>query len=156
MRVTLIAVGQRMPGWIGEGFGEYTKRLQRRLPIELIEIPAVRRSGNADAARAMAEEGRRQLAATRAGQHVVALDERGKSRTSLELSQWLGDRMQGGLDLAFLIGGADGFSPEMLARANERWSLSPLTLPHALVRVVFAEQIYRAVTLLDGHPYHRE
>lgn len=155
MRVTLIAVGQRMPGWITEGFEQYTRRLRGRLTINLVEIPAVRR-GSGDIARAMAEEGRRQLAATRPDEHLVALDERGKSRTSLELSQWLGERMHSGRDLGFLVGGADGFAPEVLARANERWSLSSLTLPHALVRVLFAEQLYRAVTLLDGHPYHRE
>jgi 23S rRNA (pseudouridine1915-N3)-methyltransferase len=155
VRVTLIAVGQRMPGWISEGYEGYAKRLRTRLPLTLVEIAAVKR-GSGDIARAMTEEGRRQLAAIRAGDHVVALDERGKSRTSQELSQWLGERMRSGSDVDFLIGGADGYAPEVLARANERWSLSPLTLPHALVRVVFAEQLYRAVTLLDGHPYHRE
>jgi 23S rRNA (pseudouridine1915-N3)-methyltransferase len=155
MRIALIAVGQRMPGWITEGFEDYTRRLRARLPITLVEISAVKR-GSGDVARAMTEEGRKLLAATRPDHHVVALDERGKSRSSVELSQWLGQRMAAGNDLDFFIGGADGFAPEVLARANERWSLSSLTLPHALVRVVFAEQIYRAVTLLDGHPYHRE
>jgi 23S rRNA (pseudouridine1915-N3)-methyltransferase len=123
--------------------------------VELVEIPAVRR-GSGDLDRARAEEGRRLMAALRPRDHVVALDEHGRQRTSLELSKWLGLRMQSGSDLSFLIGGADGFSPDVLERAQERWSLSPLTLPHALVRVVFAEQIYRAATLLDGHPYHRE
>lgn len=155
MRVTLIAVGQRMPGWITDGFTEYTRRLRPRLPLELIEIPAAKR-GSGDLARAMSDEGKRLLAALRPQDHVVALDERGKSRSSVELSQWLAARQQAGSDLAFLVGGADGYAPEVLARANERWSLSTLTLPHALVRVVFAEQLYRAVTLLDGHPYHRE
>jgi 23S rRNA (pseudouridine1915-N3)-methyltransferase len=155
MRVTLVAVGQRMPGWVTEGFSEYTKRLRPRLPVELVEIAAAKR-GSGDLARAMADEGKRLLAVPRPQDHVVALDERGKSRTSLELSRWLGERQHAGKDLVFLIGGADGFAPEVLARANERWSLSTLTLPHALVRVVFAEQLYRAVTLLDGHPYHRE
>jgi 23S rRNA (pseudouridine1915-N3)-methyltransferase len=155
VRVTLIAVGQRMPGWITEGFTEYTKRLRTRLPLELIEIPAAKR-GSGDLARAMSDEGKRLLGALRPQDHVVALDERGKSRSSVELSQWLAARQQAGSDLAFLVGGADGYAPEVLARANERWSLSTLTLPHALVRVVFAEQLYRAVTLLDGHPYHRE
>ncbi len=155
MRVTLVAVGQRMPGWVNEGFAEYTKRLRPRLPVELVEMPAAKR-GSGDVARAMADEGKRLLAATRPQDHVVALDERGRSHTSVELSKWLAARLQGGSDLVFLIGGADGFAPEVSARANERWSLSSLTLPHALVRVVFAEQMYRAVTLLDGHPYHRE
>lgn len=155
MRVTLVAVGQRMPAWVSQGFSEYTKRLRPRLPVELVEIPAAKR-GSGDLARAIAEEGKRLLAATRPQDHVVALDERGAVRTSLELSRWLGTRQQGGKDLVFLIGGADGFAPDVLARANERWSLSSLTLPHALVRIVFVEQIYRAMTLLDGHPYHRE
>lgn len=155
MRVTLLAVGQRMPGWVTEGFNEYTRRLKARLPVTLIEIAAAKR-GSGDVPRAMADEGRRLLAAIRPQDHVVALDERGKSRTSLELSRWLAGRLQAGNDLSFVIGGADGLAPEVLQRAQERWSLSALTLPHALVRVLFAEQMYRAVTLLDGHPYHRE
>jgi 23S rRNA (pseudouridine1915-N3)-methyltransferase len=154
MRVSLVAVGQRMPGWVQQGFAEYAQRLRPRLPLQLVEIPAAKRG--ADVSRAMEEEGRRLLAAVRSDDYVVALDERGKSRGSVELSQWLGQRLNDGRDLDFLVGGADGFASEVLQRANERWSLSPLTLPHALVRVVFVEQIYRAVTLLDGHPYHRE
>ena len=144
-----------MPGWVQQGFSEYSERLRSRMPLQLVEVPAVRR-GSGDVARAITEEGRRLLAAVRADHHVVVLDERGKSRSSIELSQWLGRRLNEGSDLDFLVGGADGFAPEVLQRADERWSLSSLTLPHALVRVVFAEQLYRAVTLLDGHPYHRE
>lgn len=155
VRVTLFAVGQRMPGWVTEGFTEYTRRLKARLPIELVEIPAAKR-GSGDVARAMHDEGKRMLAAIRPRDHVIALDERGKQHTSQELARWLARRLQSGEDLSFLIGGADGYAPEVAARAQERWSLSTLTLPHALVRVVFAEQLYRAVTLLDGHPYHRE
>ncbi|MFO1504974.1 MAG: 23S rRNA (pseudouridine(1915)-N(3))-methyltransferase RlmH [Steroidobacteraceae bacterium] len=155
MRVSLIAVGQRMPAWIQQGFGEYAQRLQARLPLNLVEVPAAKR-GSGDVARAIEEEGRRLLAPIKPDHYVVALDERGRTRSSIELSQWLGKRLQDGRELAFLVGGADGFAPQVLARADERWSLSALTLPHALVRVVFAEQIYRAVTLLDGHPYHRE
>jgi 23S rRNA (pseudouridine1915-N3)-methyltransferase len=144
-----------MPSWITEGYAEYTKRLRPRLPVELVEIPAAKR-GSGDLARAMADEGKRILAAIRPQDHVVALDEHGRSRSSVELARWVGERQREGSDLVFLIGGADGYAPEVMVRANERWSLSPLTLPHALVRVVFAEQMYRAVTLLDGHPYHRE
>jgi 23S rRNA (pseudouridine1915-N3)-methyltransferase len=155
VRVTLVAVGQRMPSWITEGYAEYTKRLRPRLPVELVEIPAAKR-GSGDLARAMADEGKRILAAIKPQNHVIALDEHGRSRSSVELSRWVGERQREGNDLVFVIGGADGYAPEVLARADERWSLSPLTLPHALVRVLFAEQLYRAVTLLDGHPYHRE
>jgi 23S rRNA (pseudouridine1915-N3)-methyltransferase len=155
MRVALLAVGQRMPGWVREAFDDYAKRLRTRLPVTLVEIaPGDRSSG--DTARAMAAEGNRLLAALRPADHVVLLDERGKSRSSLDASRWLGDRLQQGRDLAFLVGGPDGFAPEVTRRADERWSLSMLTLPHALVRVVWIEQLYRAVTLLDGHPYHRE
>jgi 23S rRNA (pseudouridine1915-N3)-methyltransferase len=155
VRVTLVAVGQRMPAWVSQGYAEYSKRLRTRLPLELIEVAAAKR-GSGDLARAMALEGKRLLASIRPQDHVVALDERGTTRSSLELSRWLGKRLQSGKDLAFFVGGADGFAPEVLERANESWSLSALTLPHALVRIVFAEQLYRAVTLLDGHPYHRE
>jgi len=155
VRVILVAVGQRMPAWVSQGYAEYSKRLRPRLPLELIEVPAAKR-GSGDLARAMADEGKRLLATIRPQDHVVALDERGTTRSSLELSRWLGKRLQSGKDLAFFVGGADGFAPEVLERANESWSLSALTLPHALVRIVFVEQLYRAVTLLDGHPYHRE
>ncbi len=155
MRVSLIAVGQRMPAWVQQGFAEYTQRLKARLPLHLVEVPAVKR-GSGDVARAMEEEARRLLAPVKPDHYVVAMDERGRERGSIELSQWLGKRLQEGRDLDFLVGGADGFAPPVLQRADERWSLSKLTLPHALVRVVFAEQVYRAVTLLDGHPYHRE
>ncbi|MEO8308159.1 MAG: 23S rRNA (pseudouridine(1915)-N(3))-methyltransferase RlmH [Pseudomonadota bacterium] len=155
MRLALIAVGQRMPGWIREGFEDYARRLRPRLPLTLVEIPAAKR-GSGDLQRAIAEEGRKQLASIRPDDYVIALDERGTARSSLALSRWLAERLNDGRDLAFLVGGADGFAPEVLQRANERWSLSTLTLPHALVRVVFAEQLYRAVSLLDGHPYHRE
>jgi 23S rRNA (pseudouridine1915-N3)-methyltransferase len=155
MRVALLTVGHRMPAWVREAFDEYTKRLRPRLPVTLVEItPGERSSG--DTARAISTEGKRLLAALRPADHVVLLDERGKSRSSIETSRWLGERLQQGRDLAFVIGGPDGFADEVTQRANERWSLSALTLPHALVRVVWVEQLYRAVTLLDGHPYHRE
>jgi 23S rRNA (pseudouridine1915-N3)-methyltransferase len=155
MRLALIAVGQRMPGWIREGFEDYARRLRPRLPLTLVEIPAAKR-GNGDLQRAIADEGRKLLSSIRDDDYVIALDERGTARSSLAFSRWLAVRLQEGSDLSFLVGGADGFAPEVLQRANERWSLSTLTLPHALVRVVFAEQLYRAVSLLDGHPYHRE
>jgi 23S rRNA (pseudouridine1915-N3)-methyltransferase len=144
-----------MPAWVREACEEYALRLRSRLPVTIIEIPAARR-GSGDIRRAAQLEGEKILASLRSDDYVVALDERGKQRSSVELSKWLGQRLAAGQNLAFLVGGPDGFAPEVLQRANESWSLSALTLPHALVRVVWIEQIYRAVTLLDGHPYHRE
>ncbi|MGC4029745.1 MAG: 23S rRNA (pseudouridine(1915)-N(3))-methyltransferase RlmH [Steroidobacteraceae bacterium] len=155
MRIALLAIGQRMPGWVQTAFDDYAKRLRKRLPVQLVEIASGQRSG-ARAEQAMATEGQRLIAALRPADHVVLLDERGAQRSSLEQARWLGSRMQQGRDLAFLIGGPDGFAPPVRERADESWSLSPLTLPHALVRVVWIEQMYRAVSVLDNHPYHRE
>lgn len=156
MHVTLLAVGTRCPGWVREAYDDYARRLKSRLPVRLAEIEPGRRGKGIPAQRAMDEEGRRILAAVRDDTHLVMLDERGKERTSVTLAEWLGERLRDGRDLAFAIGGPDGFAPEVRARAQESWSLSRLTLPHALARVLLIEQIYRAVTLLDGHPYHRE
>jgi 23S rRNA (pseudouridine1915-N3)-methyltransferase len=104
----------------------------------------------------MEAEGQKLLAALRKDDYVVALDERGSEMTTRELAAWLGNRMQSGRDLAFLVGGPDGFVPEVLARSDLKWSLSRLTFPHALVRVVLAEQLYRAHGVLANHPYHRD
>jgi 23S rRNA (pseudouridine1915-N3)-methyltransferase len=154
MRARLIAVGERMPAWISAGYAEYAKRLSHELPLELVEISTKGR-GQRDLARAIADEGTAMLAAIPKGTHVVALDGRGKPWSSedlaAQLAQW---RMQGN-DLAFLIGGPDGLAAAALERAQQRWSLGPATLPHPLVRIVVAEQLYRAVSLLGNHPYHR-
>lgn len=155
MRLALLAVGHRMPAWVQAGFGEYAKRLQGRLPLRLVEIEPGRRAG-ARAQQAMQQEGQRLLAALRPADHVVLLDEHGPQRDSREQARWLGAHLQRGHDLAFLVGGPDGFDEAVRARADEAWSLSALTLPHALVRVVWIEQMYRAVTILDNHPYHRQ
>jgi 23S rRNA (pseudouridine1915-N3)-methyltransferase len=144
-----------MPAWVREACEDYSKRLRARMPVTWLEIPASRRGGG-DARRAVQQEGEKILASLRTDDYVVALDEHGKQRSSVELSKWLGKRLSARQNLAFLVGGPDGFAPQVLERADEQWSLSALTLPHALVRVVWVEQIYRAVTLLDGHPYHRE
>lgn len=156
MRIRLIAIGTRMPDWVQAGFNDYTRRLKGALRFELLELPAGRRSASADPARAIADEAQRLLAALSSDERVVALDERGAQKTTRELAQWLGGCMQDGRDVALLIGGPDGFAPAVLARAQERWSLSQLTLPHAMVRVIVAEQLYRAHSLLNNHPYHRE
>ena len=155
MRARLIAVGERMPAWVAEGFAEYRKRLAHDLPLELIELKPGLRGKGRDDVRAMAEEGAAILAVLPRDTHVVALDGRGKPWSSEELATQLAAWRMSGRDLAFLVGGPDGHAAEVLARADQRWSLGPLTLPHMLVRLVLAEQLYRATTLLAGHPYHR-
>ena len=156
MRVNLIAVGTRMPPWVREGYDDYARRLGARLPETLVELAPGKRTAGGDDARAIADEGKRLLAAAKREDYVVVLDERGRERSTAELSTWLRERERDGRTLSFLVGGPDGFAPEVKLRAQETWSLTRLTLPHALVRVLFIEQLYRAVTLLDGHPYHRE
>lgn len=153
MRTLLIAVGDRLPAWVQEGYAEYAKRLSRELPLQLVEISTKSRSR--DVARAIADEGNAILASIPKSAHVVALDGRGQPWSSedvaLQLTRW---RMLG-QDLAFVIGGPDGLAPAVFARAQQRWSLGPATLPHPLVRIVVAEQLYRAVSQLGNHPYHR-
>ena len=156
MRVRLIAVGTRPPGWVREACEDYLKRLSARLPVTVTELSPGKRAGAASPERAIAEEGARVLAALRDTDHAIALDERGTGLSTRELATWLKNRMQEGEDLAFVIGGPDGLAPAVLARAQLRLSLSRLTLPHALVRVLLLEQLYRAASLLANHPYHRD
>ena len=153
MRITAFAIGTRMPGWVQQGVGEYQKRLPRHLDLEFREIAAAR--GNAAGTSNRDKEGERLLKALPERSHVVALDEHGSAWTSTELAGQLESWQGKAQAVSLLIGGADGLSPACKERAQQTWSLSPLTLPHALVRVVLAEQIYRAWTLLQGHPYHR-
>ena len=155
MKARLVAVGERAPGWVAQGFAEYQKRLSHWLPLELVEVePGVRGKGR-DTARAMSDEGARVLAALPKNAHVVALDGRGKMHSSEQLARRLEHWRGQGRDLAFLSGGPEGHAAEVIARADEHWSLGPLTLPHMLVRLVLAEQLYRAAALLANHPYHR-
>lgn len=155
MKARLIAVGDGAPAWVAEGFSEYRKRLSHWLPLDLVEIAPGLRGRNRDAARATAEEGARVLAALPKQAHVVALDVTGKAYSSEQLAQRLEAWRGQGRDLALLIGGPEGHAADVVARADERWSLGPLTLPHMLVRLVLAEQLYRAAALLANHPYHR-
>ena len=156
MRVRVIAVGTRMPAWVRSACQDYLARLGAHLNVSVLEIEPGARTAGGTPAKAIATEAKRLLAALRPGEHVVALDERGTQFTTRELAAWLGARKQSGEDLALLIGGPDGLAPEVLARSQARWSLSKLTLPHALVRVVLAEQLYRAQSILINHPYHRD
>lgn len=152
----LIAVGSRMPSWVREAYEDYIRRLDSTLKVSLVEIDPGPRGPARPPQKAMESEARKILAAVRKDEFVVALDEHGSQWTTRELAAWLKVRMLDGRDLAFLIGGPDGFTPEVLARSDLRWSLSLLTFPHALVRVVLAEQLYRAHGVLTNHPYHRD
>lgn len=138
MRARLIAAGTRLPDWINQGYADYARRLVG-FRLDLVEIPA-RKS---------------MLGIIGPRDYVVALEVTGRAMTTVELARWLERRLAGGRDLAFAIGGPDGHAADLLERADFRWSLSPLTWPHGLVRVMVAEQLYRAQSILKGHPYHR-
>ena len=155
MRIHLIAVGKRMPAWVTAGFEEYRRRMPPECRIELVEIAAGQRGKGADLARLQREEGEKMLAAIPKGAEVVALDARGRMVETGGLAQWLDGWLGGGRDVAMLIGGPEGLAPACRERADRIWSLSPLTFPHPLVRIVVAEQLYRAMSILKGHPYHR-
>lgn len=155
MQIHLIAVGERMPAWVEAGYGEYAKRMPRECRLVLREMPAGRRAKGADLKRLIEQEGARQLAAIPTGCRVVALDRGGRQMDTEQLATELKKRLAGGQDLALLIGGPEGLAPGCLKRADETWSLSKLTLAHPVVRVVVAEQIYRAWSIIKGLPYHR-
>lgn len=151
----LIAVGDRQPGWVDTAFTDYSGRLPRAWKFTLRALATSRRRKQGDADGAKREECERILQELRAGERAVMLDERGRQLSSVELAQILSDWQNDARDVCFIIGGPDGINEECLQRADFRWSLSKLTLPHGLARVLFAEQLYRASTLQDGHPYHR-
>ncbi len=155
MVIHLISIGNKMPRWIQEGYQEYAKRLPSECTLKLVEIAPGHRGKSADIQRSTREEGERMLKALPKRCRVIALDVRGQAWSTEKLSSRLGDWLGGGQDIALLVGGPEGLAPECLQRADGRWSLSPLTMPHPLVRVVVAEQIYRAWSLLRNHPYHR-
>jgi 23S rRNA (pseudouridine1915-N3)-methyltransferase len=156
VRLTIVSVGHRMPGWIQEGFNEYAKRMPPEARIELTELKPEDRGAGRAADKARATEGERILAAIPEGATVLALDERGKTVTTQGLSVMLSEWMRDGSHPVFVVGGADGLSDDVKQRADKLVSLSALTLPHALVRVLLAEQLYRAWSILARHPYHRE
>jgi 23S rRNA (pseudouridine1915-N3)-methyltransferase len=155
MHTRILSVGERMPAWVADGFAEYARRLSRELPLELVEIRPGARGKGRDPRRAIHDEGQSILAALPRDAHVVALDGRGRQWSSEQLAEQLSAWRMAGRDLAFVVGGPDGHAGEVLARADQRWSLGALTLPHMLVRLVLAEQLYRAAMIAAGHPYHR-
>ncbi len=154
MKLRLIAVGAKSPGWVADGFAEYARRMPRDCAIELVEIaPSSRKGWPAD--RIRADEGERILARIDPGDRIVALDVRGRACSTEDLASKLDKWRTAGGNVCFLIGGADGLDAACLTRADESLSLSAMTFPHQLVRVLLAEQLYRAWTVLHGHPYHR-
>jgi 23S rRNA (pseudouridine1915-N3)-methyltransferase len=154
MRIRLLAVGRRMPAWVETAYANYARRLPRECRLELTEIaPGNRKAGKPD--RAIAEEDRRICDSLDRDLDVLALAVDGKPWSTEQLAAQMRDWLADGRDRALLVGGPDGLGPASLARANRRWSLSRLTLPHPLVRVILAEQLFRAHSILTGHPYHR-
>ena len=155
MKIRVIAVGPKMPSWVAEGSQEYIKRMPRDLSIEFVPLAIGNRSKNSSTQKAIAQEGDAMLAAIRDNDHVVALDLSGKPWSTEQLSEQLTQWRENAQDLAILIGGPDGLDPRCLARANQKWCLSNLTLPHPLVRVLLSEQLYRAWSITQNHPYHK-
>lgn len=155
MQLVIAAVGHKMPGWIEDGFGEYAKRMPPECRILLKEIKPVERSGSKTAETVMALERVKIEAAIPKGSRIIALDERGKDITTMQLSRFLTEWQQDGRDVTFLIGGADGLDAGLKASADMLVRISSLTLPHGMVRVLLAEQLYRAWSITQNHPYHR-
>jgi 23S rRNA (pseudouridine1915-N3)-methyltransferase len=155
VQINLIAAGTRMPAWVEEGYHEYARRMPRECRLVLNEIPLAQRSKSQAIERAVRDEGARMLATLSDRQQVIALDVKGRGWSTEQLAQQMESWRQDGRDISLLVGGPDGLAAECLQRADQTWSLSALTLPHPLVRVLLAEQLYRAWSLNSGHPYHR-
>lgn len=156
MKLQLVAVGTKMPAWVTSGFEEYQRRFPRDLKLELVEIPAGKRGKNADIERILHREGEQMLEAIAKSARIVTLDIPGRPWTTPQVAEQLTRWQHDGRDVAILIGGPEGLAPACKAAAEQSWSLSPLTLPHPLVRIVVAESLYRAWSINNNHPYHRE
>lgn len=156
MQIHLLAVGQKMPAWVSQGYQEYARRLPAECALHLTEVAALRRGKNADLTRIADQEAASLLAAIPKAALIVALDERGQHWTTRQLAGHFEDWRQQGRDVVLLVGGPDGLNDECRRRAHHVWALSSLTLPHALVRVLVAEQLYRAWSIGAHHPYHRD
>lgn len=155
MRIKLLAVGTRMPAWVEEGVAEYRKRLPPEFSLEIQEIALAKRGKNTDIARVRQQESEALLKAVPRDDLRVALDVGGRSLSTEALASLLGEWHDNGQHLSLLVGGPDGLDDDCLRQCHQRWSLSAMTLPHPLVRVILAEQLYRAWSILQSHPYHR-
>jgi 23S rRNA (pseudouridine1915-N3)-methyltransferase len=156
MRIHIQAIGTKMPNWVEQGCQQYLKRMPREMQVTLTEFPLARRYKNSDLQKMIQQEGTQMLTQITSRNMVVAMEVKGKAWTTLELSRQLEQWRSSGSDIVVMIGGPDGLAGICQQRANVLWSLSPLTLPHPLVRIVLIEQLYRAWSILQGHPYHRE
>jgi len=156
MVIHFIVVGQKMPKWVEQGYAEYAKRLPKSCALKLVELPMAQRSKNAAVDKLKAEEAKRITAAIPKGAQLVVLDEHGQQPTTLKLANCLEAWLGSGQDIALVVGGPDGLDERLIQQAQWKWSLSNLTLPHPLVRIVVAEQLYRAWSVIQNHPYHRE
>lgn len=155
MQIHLIAVGTRMPSWVVQGYEEYAKRMPVECKLRLVEISAGKRSKSSDIRRLTEQEGEKMLAAIPRNARVISLEVTGKPWSTEQLANEMQEWLQAGQDVALLVGGPEGLAAACVQRAEQQWSLSNLTLPHPLVRVVLAEQLYRASTILKNHPYHK-
>jgi 23S rRNA (pseudouridine1915-N3)-methyltransferase len=155
LKITLIAVGTKMDSWVEQGYNEYARRMPKECSLQLIEIGMERRGKSGSPERWMSQEGERILAAVPKGDSIVALDVKGSSWSTEKLADQMRRWMDGGRGISLLVGGPDGLAGKCIKQAEQRWSLSNLTLPHPLVRVVLSEQLYRAWSVVSNHPYHR-
>ncbi|MFQ3197188.1 MAG: 23S rRNA (pseudouridine1915-N3)-methyltransferase [Paraglaciecola sp.] len=156
MRIQLIAVGSKMPAWVEQGYQEYARRFPSDMPLSLTEIPAGKRGKNADIKRILHKEGEQTLAVIPKGNRIVTLEVTGQYWDTPKLAQNMRNWQMDGRDISLLIGGPEGLAPQCIALSEQKWSLSALTLPHPLVRIVVAESLYRAWSVTTNHPYHRE
>jgi len=155
MKINIITVGAKAPQWVQQGYDEYARRLKGELAVNLIEIPTSKRTRGAALNRLVKWEGEQMLNALRSSDWVVALTEQGQLWDTRQLAKQLQAWREKGCDVSLLIGGPDGLAVESLARAQQQWSLSLLTFPHLMVRILVVEQLYRAFSILNQHPYHR-
>lgn len=156
MKVRMISVGTKMPRWVQDGVAEYKKRIEKELGFVIEEVPLAKRTKTQNIDQCIQKEGAALLSRVHKDDFVVALDVAGKSLDTKTLARRIAELRLDGINLSLLVGGPDGLSKECRTRADESWSLSALTLPHQLVRILVAEQLYRACSILKGHPYHRE